>query len=66
MKNSKWKRSTQKGGRHSFKKQNISGETRDYVQGFGNIGSWAARLLKPFGPQLIAVEDATGAISKLL
>ncbi len=32
------------------------------VQGFGNVGSWAARLMKPSGAKLIAVEDATGAI----
>jgi glutamate dehydrogenase (NAD(P)+) len=32
------------------------------VQGFGNVGSWASRLLKPHGASLIAVEDATGAI----
>jgi glutamate dehydrogenase (NAD(P)+) len=33
-----------------------------FVQGFGNVGSWAAKLLKPLGAQLIAVEDASGAI----
>lgn len=32
------------------------------VQGFGNVGSWAARLMKPHGAKLGAVEDATGAI----
>lgn len=32
------------------------------VQGFGNVGSWAARLLKPHGSKLIAVEDHTGVI----
>jgi glutamate dehydrogenase (NAD(P)+) len=32
------------------------------VQGFGNVGSWAARLLKPHGSKLVAVEDVTGAI----
>jgi len=32
------------------------------LQGFGNVGSWAARLLKPYGIKLIAVEDITGAI----
>ena len=32
------------------------------VQGFGNVGSWTARLLKPYGAKLIAVEDVTGAI----
>jgi glutamate dehydrogenase (NAD(P)+) len=34
-----------------------------FVQGFGNVGSWTARLLKSHGSQLIAVEDATGAIA---
>ncbi len=33
-----------------------------FVQGYGNVGSWAARLLKPHGSKLIAVEDVTGAI----
>lgn len=33
-----------------------------FVQGFGNVGSWAARLLSALGPKLIAVEDASGAI----
>ncbi|MGC8926776.1 MAG: Glu/Leu/Phe/Val family dehydrogenase [Myxococcota bacterium] len=32
------------------------------VQGFGNVGSWAARLLKPQGAKLLAVHDVTGAI----
>ena len=34
-----------------------------FVQGFGNVGSWAARLLKPIGAKMIAVEDQSGAIS---
>ncbi len=33
------------------------------VQGYGNVGSWAARLLARHGSKLIAVEDATGAIA---
>jgi glutamate dehydrogenase (NAD(P)+) len=33
-----------------------------FVQGFGNVGSWASRLLKPYGSKLIAVEDVSGAI----
>ncbi len=33
------------------------------VQGFGNVGSWTARLLKPHGCKLIAVEDVSGAFS---
>jgi glutamate dehydrogenase (NAD(P)+) len=37
-------------------------EATYFVQGFGNVGSWAARLMKPHGAKLVAVEDATGAI----
>ena len=33
------------------------------VQGFGNVGSWTARLLKPHGARLVAVEDVSGAYS---
>jgi len=33
------------------------------VQGFGNVGSWSARLLSAFGTRLVAVEDVTGAIT---
>lgn len=32
------------------------------VQGFGNVGSWTARLMKRHGSKLLAVEDVTGAI----
>jgi len=32
------------------------------VQGFGNVGSWAALLMKEQGSKLIAVEDVSGAI----
>ncbi|UCB44998.1 MAG: Glu/Leu/Phe/Val dehydrogenase [Spirochaetota bacterium] len=32
------------------------------VQGYGKVGSWAARLLKQYGTRLVAVEDVTGAI----
>jgi glutamate dehydrogenase (NAD(P)+) len=32
------------------------------VQGYGNVGSWTARLMKPHGSKLVAVEDVTGAI----
>ncbi|MBN1261904.1 MAG: Glu/Leu/Phe/Val dehydrogenase [Anaerolineae bacterium] len=35
-----------------------------FVQGFGNVGSWTARLLKSYGATLLAVEDHTGAIAK--
>ncbi len=33
-----------------------------FVQGFGNVGSWAARLLKTKGARLLAAQDASGAI----
>ncbi|MCA9752302.1 MAG: Glu/Leu/Phe/Val dehydrogenase [Gemmatimonadetes bacterium] len=34
------------------------------VQGFGNVGSWTARLLAPYHARLLAVEDHTGAIMR--
>ncbi len=40
---------------------NLKGATY-FVQGFGNVGSWAARLMKLHGSELIAVEDVSGAI----
>jgi len=33
------------------------------VQGFGNVGSWSARLLKEHGAKLVAVEDVSGSYS---
>lgn len=30
------------------------------VQGFGNVGSWTARILAKLGAKLVAVEDVTG------
>ncbi len=36
--------------------------TRFVVQGFGNVGSWAARILQDLGGTLVGVSDATGAI----
>ncbi len=33
---------------------------RFIVQGFGNVGYWAAKLLVDFGARLVAVEDVTG------
>jgi len=46
------------------KENNFKLEGAKYmVQGFGNVGSWSARLLKPYGATLIAVEDHTGAIA---
>lgn len=35
------------------------------LQGFGNVGSWTARLLTGLGATLVAVEDATGAVRNL-
>lgn len=32
------------------------------VQGFGKVGSWAARILKDKGAKLLAAQDVTGAI----
>jgi glutamate dehydrogenase (NAD(P)+) len=32
------------------------------VQGFGNVGSWAARIMHQLGCRMIAVSDASGAI----
>jgi glutamate dehydrogenase (NAD(P)+) len=37
-------------------------EATYFVQGFGNVGSWASRLMKAHGAKMIAVEDASGAI----
>jgi glutamate dehydrogenase (NAD(P)+) len=36
-----------------------------FVQGYGNVGSWASILLKEHGAMLVAVEDVTGAISNV-
>jgi glutamate dehydrogenase (NAD(P)+) len=38
-------------------------KTTYIVQGFGNVGSWTARLMKPHGAKLLAAEDHTGAIA---
>jgi len=43
---------------------NLDGATY-MVQGFGNVGSWVSRLLKPYGSKLLAVEDVTGVIINL-
>jgi glutamate dehydrogenase (NAD(P)+) len=37
-------------------------ETRFIVQGFGNVGSWAARIMQDLGAKLVGVSDANGAI----
>ncbi len=38
-------------------------ETRFAVQGFGNVGSWAARLMQELGATMVGVSDASGAIA---
>jgi len=40
---------------------NLNGATYT-IQGFGNVGSWSARLMKRNGSKLIAAEDVTGSI----
>jgi glutamate dehydrogenase (NAD(P)+) len=37
-------------------------ETRFVVQGFGNVGSWAARIMEDLGCTLVAASDASGGI----
>ncbi len=40
----------------------VPAETRVVIQGFGNVGSWAARIIADLGCKLIGVSDAYGAI----
>jgi glutamate dehydrogenase (NAD(P)+) len=37
-------------------------ETRFIVQGFGNVGSWAARIMQQLGARMVGVSDASGAL----
>jgi glutamate dehydrogenase (NAD(P)+) len=37
-------------------------ETRFVIQGYGNVGSWAARILQQLGGTLVGASDADGAI----
>ena len=37
-------------------------DTTFAVQGFGNVGSWAARIMQQLGAKMVAVSDADGAI----
>ena len=37
-------------------------DTTFAVQGYGNVGSWAARIMQQLGAKLVAVSDASGAI----
>jgi glutamate dehydrogenase (NAD(P)+) len=37
-------------------------DTRFVIQGFGNVGSWAARIMQQLGATMVGVADADGAI----
>ena len=37
-------------------------DTSFVVQGYGNVGSWAARIMQQLGAKMVAVSDAHGAI----
>jgi glutamate dehydrogenase (NAD(P)+) len=37
-------------------------DTRVVVQGFGNVGSWAARIIEGLGATIVGVSDADGAL----
>ncbi len=37
-------------------------DTTFVVQGYGNVGSWAARIMQQLGCKMIGASDATGAI----
>src|SRR6201989_3058434 len=39
-------------------------QTRVVVQGFGNVGSWAARIIHDLGAKVVGVSDAFGAIHR--
>ena len=38
------------------------GETTFVIQGYGNVGSWAARIMQQLGCKMVGASDATGAI----
>jgi glutamate dehydrogenase (NAD(P)+) len=40
----------------------IPAESTFVVQGYGNVGSWAARILQQLGSRMVGASDATGAI----
>ncbi|OQU90839.1 hypothetical protein SORBI_3001G059100 [Sorghum bicolor] len=42
----------------------ISGQ-RFVIQGFGNVGSWAAQLINEAGGKVIAISDVTGAVKNV-
>jgi glutamate dehydrogenase (NAD(P)+) len=40
----------------------VPADTRFVVQGYGNVGSWAARIMQKLGARMVGVSDASGAI----
>jgi len=40
----------------------VPSETRFVVQGYGNVGSWAARIMQQLGARLVGASAASGAI----
>jgi glutamate dehydrogenase (NAD(P)+) len=38
-------------------------DTTFVVQGFGNVGSWAARIMQQLGCRMVGVSDANGAVT---
>jgi glutamate dehydrogenase (NAD(P)+) len=40
----------------------VPSETRFVVQGYGNVGSWAARIMQQLGAKLVGASAASGAI----
>src|ERR687886_65454 len=39
-------------------------QSRVVVQGFGNVGSWAARIIHELGAKIVGVSDANGAVHR--
>jgi glutamate dehydrogenase (NAD(P)+) len=37
--------------------------TRAVIQGFGNVGAWAARIMQQLGVKIVAISNADGAIA---
>jgi glutamate dehydrogenase (NAD(P)+) len=40
----------------------VPSDTRFVVQGYGNVGSWAARIMQQLGARMVGVADGSGAI----
>jgi glutamate dehydrogenase/leucine dehydrogenase len=49
--------------REAMKRLGIEGDSATFaVQGYGNVGAWAARLLEPLGPTMVAASDSSGGV----